>query len=65
MLSDKIFFFFLVKVPGDRDKGLKMSLNNEKKHIKISQLADDTTIILKDEDAVVKGLIRWIGCQTP
>ena len=45
-----------VKLRGDRDLGLKMNLNNEEKHIQISQLADDTTIFLKDEDAVVKGL---------
>ena len=45
-----------VKLGGDRDIGLKININNEEKHIQISQLADDTTIFFKDEDAVVKGL---------
>ena len=45
-----------VKVRSDKTLGLKININNDEKYIQISQLADDTTLFLKDEEAVTKGL---------
>ena len=45
-----------VKIRNEPAMGLKININNEEKYIQISQLADDTTLFLKNEDAVKKGL---------
>ena len=45
-----------VKIRNDQTLGLKINVDNEEKHIQISQLADDTILFLKDEKAVIKGL---------
>ena len=44
------------KVRNNKNLGLKININNEEKLIQISQLADDTTLFLKDEEAVTKSL---------
>ena len=45
-----------VKIRNDQNLGLNINIDNEEKYIQISQLADDTTLFLKDEKAVIKGL---------
>lgn len=44
----------------DAHEGLSIKVNNEIKNIHISQLADDTTLFLKDEKSVIKCLKK---CQ--
>lgn len=43
----------------DAHEGLSIKVNNEIKNIHISQLADDTTLFLKDEKSVIKCLKKW------
>lgn len=40
----------------DKSDGLKIKCNGSNKHIQISQLADDTTLFLKDEQAITNCL---------
>ena len=45
-----------MKIRNEPTLGLKININDEEKCIQISQLADDTTLFLKNENAVVKAL---------
>ena len=56
-----LLFLLVVEILGNRIRkntsdGLEINLKNDKKYIQVTQLADDTTVFLKNEQAVEKCL---------
>ena len=48
-----------LKIKEDKEEGLKINLgkgNDKKEYLHIAQLADDTTLILKNENAVLNSI---------
>ena len=52
-----LLFLLVVEILGDRIRknetdGLEIKIKNQKKYIQVTQLADDTTVFLKNEEAI-------------
>ena len=58
-LSALLFFvveILAANIRKNANEGLKVTVKGDKETIHISQLADDTTLFLKNKEAIIKGL---------